>query len=126
MKNLIAFMPLFLLLAVVGCSKKYQYPADYVGTWKSSQAELTLNSDSTYVLNNPGVGQTNGIFRTGPNTLIFFDKSGVCTDSAAGNYDWRYRVESVTGTFYQNLTLSLLEDTCGTRASLMAGKYRKQ
>lgn len=115
-----------LLIAIGGCKKNAPYPADYVGTWTNNQAEITLNADSTYILKNIGASETNGIYRTSPNTLIFFDKSGACGDSVAGSYDWRYLVESITGTFYPTLTLTLLEDTCGVRVALVPGKYRKQ
>lgn len=122
--KILLWASLFFILS--SCTKKYTDPEDYVGSWTNNLSEITLNSDSTYILKNLGISETSGTFHTGTNSLIFSDQSGACSDSAIGSYDWRYSVESITGTFYPTLSLTLLEDTCGSRAALVPGKYRKQ
>lgn len=126
MKQILSLAIIALLIAAMGC-KKYQYPADYSGTWANSNALVTLNTDSTYQVSVAGVGVMSGTFRTGGNTLFFFDNSGACVDTLAGVYDWRYRVEgNATGTFYTTLTLTKLDDICASRASLISGKFIKE
>lgn len=126
MKQILPFAIIALLITAVSC-KKYQYPPDYSGTWANSNALVTLNTDSTYQISVAGTGVMSGTFRTGANTLYFFDNSGACVDTLAGVYDWRYRVEgNATGTFYTTLTLTKLDDACPSRAGLLSGKFSKE
>lgn len=51
------------------------------------------------------------------------DVSGVCGPAIIGTYTFDYFVGSVTGTFVQQLNLSLVTDTCDKRAAAIPGNY---